>query len=111
LNFFSGKSDVEVDFPEVKDEDFLGVPAQNIFSSPSTSDDIDSVDIDDDNTNIEIDNDQVEFLQFEIQETQQLQAIFHRVNGESNEGTIVTTILSFTQTYFRSVNFFQMQNH
>jgi hypothetical protein len=63
---FSGKSAVEVDFLEVKDEDISGVPAQNIFASSSTSDDIDSVDNDDDNTNIEIDNDKVEFWKFEI---------------------------------------------
>jgi hypothetical protein len=41
---FSGKSAVEVDFPEVKDEDISGVPAQNIFASSSISDNIDSLD-------------------------------------------------------------------
>ncbi|EFX69699.1 hypothetical protein DAPPUDRAFT_328859 [Daphnia pulex] len=111
LNLFSEMSDVEVDFPETANEDFSGVSAQNIFSSPSTSDDIDSVDNDDNNTNIEIENDHEEFWHFEIQETKQLQAIFPRVNGESNYGTVVTTILSLTQTYFTYFNFCQMQNN
>ena len=51
-NFFSDMSDVEVDFPEVEEQDFSNAPAEDIFSSSSLSDDIDSLDNDDDNTTI-----------------------------------------------------------
>ncbi|KZR99577.1 Uncharacterized protein APZ42_004498 [Daphnia magna] len=84
-NLYSDMSDVELDFAEVEEEDFSDALAQDIISSSLTRDDIDLLDENDDNTTIEIENDQVEFLQFEVQVTQQLQAIFPQLHGETDE--------------------------
>lgn len=83
-NLYSDMSDVELDFAEFE-EDFSDALAQDNISSSSTRDDIDLLDEDDDNTAIEIENDQVEFLQFEVQVTQHLQAIFPQYHGETDE--------------------------
>ena len=83
-NLYSDMSDVELDFAEFEEE-FSDALAQDNIPSSSTRDDIDLLDEDDDNTAIEIENDQVEFLQFEVQVTQHLQAIFPQYHGETEE--------------------------